>query len=176
MDVLLSILLVLAVLIAAILIYAATRPNVFRVERSTSIAAPPEKIFPLINEFDRWPSWSPYEKRDPAMKRTRSGPASGKGAVYEWNGNKNVGQGRMEILDSSPEQIAIKLDFVRPFEGHNVAEFTLRPQGRTTNVTWAMHGPVPYFGKIMHLFINMDKMIGRDFEAGLANMKALAET
>ena len=167
---------VIVIAVAAILIFAATKPEMFRVHRTASIGAPPERIFPLINEFDNWGSWSPYEKRDPAMKRIRSGPPSGKGAVYEWNGNNNVGSGRMEIMDTSPpSKVVIKLDFFRPFEGHNTAEFTLEPQGGGTRVTWAMFGPNRFIGKVMGTFINMDKMIGRDFETGLANMKTLTE-
>ena len=170
------IVLVLLVAIAAILIYAATKPKDFRVRRSTGIKARPEKIFPLINDFRSWPSWSPYENRDPAMKRTLSGAAAGKGAVYEWSGNNKVGAGRMEITESTPpSKIVIKLDFIRPFEGHNTAEFTLARAGDTTNVTWAMYGPSAYVAKVMGVFMNMDTMIGKDFEAGLANLKALAE-
>jgi uncharacterized protein YndB with AHSA1/START domain len=162
--------------IAAVLIFAATRPDDFRVQRATSIKAPPGKIFPFINEFDRWGAWSPYEKRDPAMKRSRSGPASGKGAVYAWEGNRQVGSGRMEITEASPpSKIVIKLDFLKPFEAHNTAEFMLEPKGDATNVTWAMHGPNRYIGKVMQVFFDMDQMIGKDFEAGLANLKSVAE-
>jgi len=167
---------VAVVAIAAILIYAATRPDTFRVERRASIKAPPEAIFPLISDFGAWPRWSPWEKMDPEMRRSRSGPAAGKGSVYAWEGNSKVGQGRMEILDApAPSRVIIKLDFLRPFEAHNVAEFALAPQGDSTLVTWAMHGPNLFIGKVMGLFCNMDKMIGKDFEAGLANLKALAE-
>jgi len=167
----------LAVLVAGVLLFAATRPDVFRVERAASIKAPPEKIFAVINDFERWAAWSPYEKKDPAMKRTRSGPASGKGAVYAWDGNNEVGAGRMEITDAAaPSRVAINLDFTRPFEAHNAVEFTLDAKGNETMVTWAMRGPVPYFAKIIHVFIDMDKMVGRDFEAGLANLKAISES
>src|SRR5882757_5498694 len=163
---------VIVAAIAAFLLYAATRPNTFSLKRSASIKAPPEKIFPLVNNYRNWGSWSPYETKDPGMKRTFSGAAEGRGAIYEWDGNKNVGTGRMEIIDATPpNKVLIKLDFLKPFEGHNVAEFTMQPVGDTTNVTWEMRGPVPFIGKIMHLCINMDKMIGNDFEAGLANMK-----
>ncbi|MGO4716306.1 SRPBCC family protein [Bradyrhizobium sp. 2TAF24] len=164
-----------AVVLVLFLIYAATRPNTFAISRTASIQAPPDKIQPLINDFHQWPQWSPYEAKDPGMQRTFSGAASGKGAIYAWDGDKNVGTGRMEILDASLAKVAIKLDFIKPFEGHNVAEFSFEPRGETTTVTWAMHGPVPYIGKIMHLLINMDRMIGRDFEAGLANLKAVCE-
>ncbi|HEV7507869.1 MAG TPA: SRPBCC family protein [Thermoanaerobaculia bacterium] len=170
------ILIVIVVLIAAILAYAATRPSNFRVQRKTSIKAPPEKIFPLIADFHNWTSWSPWEKKDPALKRTYSGAANGKGAVYAWEGNRNVGSGRMEITDaSSPSRIEIKLDFIKPFEGHNVTLFTLQPEADATVVTWDMHGPMAYMAKVFGIFVNMDKMIGNDFETGLANLKAVAE-
>jgi uncharacterized protein YndB with AHSA1/START domain len=167
---------VLALAIAAVLILAARKPDRFAVQRATTVKAPPDKIFPLINDFHQWGAWSPYETRDPAMKRSYSGAERGKGAVYGWEGNKNVGSGRMEILDTqAPSKIVIKLDFFTPFEGHNTAEFTMLPQGDGTNVTWSMHGPSPFIGKIMHVFINMDRMVGKDFEAGLANLKRLTE-
>ncbi len=163
--------------LAALLIFAATRPDSFRVERTTSIKAQPDKVFALINDLRRWAAWSPYDKKDPAMKRTLSGSASGAGAVYEWDGNQEIGKGRMEITDSSPpSRIIIRLDFVKPFEAHNVVEFTLRQQDEATLVTWAMHGPSPYISKLMGIFFSMDKMIGKDFEAGLANLKSAAET
>lgn len=167
---------VLIVAVGAVLILAATKSDTFRVRRAASINAPPEKIFAFINDFDRWGAWSPYEKKDPAIKRTRNGPASGKGAVYAWEGNKDVGQGRMEIADaSSPSKVTIKLDFVKPFEAHNIVEFTLVPQGGSTTVTWDMHGGLPYMAKVAHLFFDMDRMVGKDFEAGLASLKAAAE-
>ena len=155
---------VLAIAIAIILIVAATKPNTFSIQRATIVKAPPERIFPLINDFHQWGTWSPYENKDPAMKRSYSGAESGQGAVYAWKGNKNVGSGRMEILEASaPSKIVIKLDFFTPFEGHNTAEFTMLPQGDATNVTWLMHGPLPFTGKIMHVFINMDRMVGKGF-------------
>jgi uncharacterized protein YndB with AHSA1/START domain len=167
---------VLVLAIAIILILAATKPDRFSVQRATTVKAPAEKIFPLINDFRRWGSWSPYEHKDPVMKRSFSGAASGKGAVYAWDGNKNVGSGRMEILDATaPAKIVIKLDFFTPFEGHNTAEFTMLPQGDGTNLTWLMHGPAPFMAKIMHVFMNIDRMVGKDFEIGLANLKRLTE-
>jgi len=167
---------VLALLVAGVLIYAATKPDAFRIQRAATIKAPPERIFPLINDFRSWTSWSPWEKMDPNLKRTYSGAESGKGAVYEWEGNKKVGQGRMEIKESSPSsRVAIQLDFFKPFAAHNTAEFTLAPQGDSTNVTWVMLGRQPYMFKVMSVFMNMEKMIGKDFEAGLANMKAATE-
>jgi len=164
------------ILIGAVLVYATTKPATFRVQRATRIKAPPEKIFALINDLHGWGAWSPYEKKDPAMKRTFSGAASGKGAVYEWDGNKNVGKGRMEITETSaPSKIVIKLDFFSPFEGHNTAEFTMEPNGDATDVAWTMYGPAPFMSKVMQVFCNMDNMIGKDFEIGLANLKMLTE-
>ena len=171
---------VIVVVIAGILIYAATKPNSFTVRRSIDVKAPPAKIFALIDDLHRWATWSPYEKKDPDMKRTFGGSQSGKGAVYEWDGNNSVGKGRMEIIETAqPSKITIKLDFFKPFEGHNTAEFTMEPSkdkgGDTTVVTWGMYGPSPYMAKVMGTFLNMDTMIGKDFEVGLANLKALAE-
>ena len=166
---------ILAIAIAAVLVLAATKPGTLRVQRATSIKAPAEKIFPLINDFRQWRTWSPYENKDPAMKRTFSGAESGKGAVYAWDGDKNVGSGRMEILDTAPTKIVIKLDFFKPFEGHNTAEFTMLPQGDGTNLTWTMHGPANFMSKLMGVFIDMDRMVGRDFEDGLQNLRLLAE-
>jgi uncharacterized protein YndB with AHSA1/START domain len=167
---------VLAVAIAIVLVLAATKPATFSVQRVTSIKAPAEKIFPLINDFQQWKSWSPYENRDPAMKRSYSGAANGKGAVYGWEGNKNVGSGRMEILDATqPSKIVIKLDFFSPIEGHNTAEFTMLPQADGTLVTWLMHSPASFMSKVMQVFMNLDRMIGKDFEAGLVNLKNLSE-
>ncbi|MGH2395446.1 MAG: SRPBCC family protein [bacterium] len=171
-----TIAIVVVVLIAALLIYAATKPDTFRVQRSASIKAPPEKIFALINDFHSWGTWSPWEKKDPLMKRALGAVTSGKGAVYEWEGNNEVGKGRMEIAESSPpSKVAIRLDFVKPFEAHNTVEFALEPKGDATNVTWAMQGHTPYFAKIIHVFFDMDSMVGKDFETGLTNLKTIAE-
>ena len=168
--------LVIVVLIVAVLIYAATRPDTFRVQRSALIKAPAGKIFPLVNDFHGWVAWSPWEKKDPAMKRTYSGTTNGKCSVYEWDGNKEIGQGRMEITESSPpSKVVMAMHFIRPFEAHNTAEFVLDPQGDSTTVTWAIYGPQPYFAKVMHLFFNMDKMIGKEFETGLTNLQTIAE-
>jgi K+-transporting ATPase KdpF subunit len=175
-EIIVIIAIVLAVAVAIVLILAMTKPDRFRVERAAAINAPPEKIFSLIDDFHQWRSWSPWEDRDPAMKRSFEGTERGKGAVYAWDGNKNVGAGRMEILTATaPSTIVIKLDFIKPFEGHNTAEFTILPQGGATNVTWAMHGPAPVMHRVMQVFMNMDRMIGKDFEAGLANLKKAAE-
>lgn len=165
------------VLVAALLAFAATRPDTFSIERQTTIQAPAGKVFALIDDFRRWDAWSPWEKRDPAMKRTFAGPSSGKGAVYAWEGNDEVGSGRMEIIDPSspPARLTIRLDFTRPFEAHNITEFALTPAGDATQVTWRMHGPSPFLSKLMQVFVSMDSMVGKDFEAGLANLKAVAE-
>lgn len=167
---------VIAVAVGAVLLWAATRPDSFRIERSIHIKASPDKVHALINNFDAWANWSPWEKKDPAMKRTRSGPPQGVGSVYAWDGNNKVGQGRMEIAESSaPRLVRIKLDFIAPFAASNTAEFTLTPQGDGTQVTWVMYGPSPYLSKLMSLVFSMDKIVGPDFEAGLASLKALAE-
>jgi hypothetical protein len=163
------------VAVAAILAYATTKPDTFRVQRATTIKALPEKIYPHLGDFHAWGAWSPWEKMDPEMKRTFSGAASGKGAIYAWEGNKKVGKGRMEITDASPSKIAIKLDFIEPFEGHNVTEFTLEAKGDSTNLTWTMSGPALFITKVMQVFVSMDAMIGKDFEAGLASLKTIAE-
>ena len=175
-EVIVVIAIVLAVAIAVILGLAATKPNKLRVARAIDIKAPAEKIYPLISDFHPWVWWSPYEKKDPAMKRTYGGADRGKGATYAWDGDKNVGSGRMEILEATPpSRIVIKLDFFTPFEGHNTAEFTMLPQGDGTHVTWVMHGPANFMSRLIQVFINLDNMIGRDFEAGLANLKTLTE-
>jgi uncharacterized protein YndB with AHSA1/START domain len=171
------IVIVIVVLVGGVLLFAASRPDSFRVERTASINAPPAKIFAQINDLKAWAAWSPYEKKDPAMKRTFGAVTAGKGAVYVWDGNKSVGKGRMEITGTAqPSKIVIKLDFLEPFEGHNTAEFTMDGKGGTTTVTWAMYGPANFVSKLMGVFFNMDKMIGSDFETGLANLKAISET
>lgn len=167
---------VIVVLAVVILVYAATKPDSFRIVRTATIKATPEKIFPLINDFHKWGSWSPWEKLDPAMKRTFSGPDSGKGSIYAWEGNSQVGKGSMEITETiPPSRVTLKLEFEKPMEGHNVTDFTLAGKGDSTLVTWDMHGPSPYLAKVLGIFFSMDKMIGRDFDAGLANLKAVAE-
>jgi uncharacterized protein YndB with AHSA1/START domain len=167
---------ILVVAVAAVLGYAAMQPDTFRIERSAGIKAPPEKIFAILSDFHQWGSWSPWEKLDLAMKKTHSGAASGKGAIYEWEGNKKVGKGRMEIMEASPPaKLSIKLDFFKPFEAHNTAEFTLDRQSDSTNVTWAMIGQKPFFFKVIGVFLSMDKMVGKDFETGLANIKGIVE-
>ncbi|TPI12640.1 SRPBCC family protein [Mesorhizobium sp. B4-1-1] len=171
-----TILLILAVIIAAVLVYAATRPNDFVVTRSASIKAPAETIFPLIDDFRRWPEWSPFEKLDPGMKRTLSGAESGKGAAYAWEGNSKAGKGRMEIVNSVRSSlVSLKLDFEKPFRANNTVDFSLSPSGEGTTVTWAMRGARPFIAKLMGLLMNFDTLIGKDFEAGLGNLRRLAE-
>ncbi len=172
----LGIALLLAAIILGILAVAATKPDTFQVERTATVDAPAEAVFPLINDFHRWDSWSPWEKLDPNMARTHSGAESGVGAVYEWEGNSDVGAGRMEITESeAPSKVTIQLDFTEPFESSNITRFTLEPEGETTKVTWAMHGPNQFMGKVMSVFVSMDAMVGKDFEEGLANLTAAAE-
>ena len=167
---------IVMVALAVVLMLAVLKPDTFQVERSTTIAAPPERIFPLLNDLREWAAWSPWEKKDPAMKRTHRGAASGKGAAYAWEGNRDIGVGSMEIIDAvPPSRLAIRLDFVKPFEAHNIVEFTLTPEAAGTRVTWTMHGPANFISKVMQVFMNMDRMVGNDFEAGLANLKSLAE-
>ena len=169
-----AIIIILATIIT--LIFAATRPDTFRIERSISIKASPEKIFPFIIDFHHMKSWSAWEEVDPNMKRSYSGAESGKGAMYAWDGNKNIGQGSMEILESIPSsKVLIKIDFYKPFEAHNTVEFALVPNGETTTVSHAMHGPSPFISKLMSLVFNMDKMVGAKFGEGLAKLKAIAE-
>lgn len=165
------------VLIAGVLIYAATKPNSFRVERSTLIQAPPEKVFALIDDLHQMQRWSAWEKVDPTMKRSYSGAASGVGAVYEWNGNKDIGQGRMTIVESSaPSNVTIKLEFISPFAAVNTTAFTLASEGGATRVTQAMFGPSPYIANLMCLlFFDREKMIGDKFAEGLADLKTMAE-
>lgn len=167
----------LAASVAAVLVYAATLPDTFRVARTTRIDAPPEQIFPMINNLKSNLSWSPFEK-DPAMKRTFGAIASGKGATYAWDGNSDVGAGDIEIIEATaPSKVTMKLHMVRPFEGTNIVEFTLLPAegGKATDVTWAMHGPQPYLAKIIATVMDCEKMVGAEFEKGLANLKSAAE-
>jgi uncharacterized protein YndB with AHSA1/START domain len=166
----------IVVFVVGVLVLAMTQPDSFQVQRAASIKAPPEKIFSILSDFRRSIEWSPYEKKDPNMKRAYSGAPSGKGAIYEWDGDRNVGAGRLEILDVSPaSKVVVKLDISRPFEGHNIVEYKLEPKGDLTNVTWAIRGPMPFMSKVMCVFFDIDKMIGNDFEAGLTELKAIAE-
>jgi hypothetical protein len=167
--------LVVIALVVAVLLFAATRPDNFSVERRIVIQAPPEKIQPLVADFHLWAAWSPWEKLDPAMKRTFGGPPAVVGATYGWQGNKDVGSGRMEVKSAAPDKVSIQLDFIEPFEGHNITDFLLAPKDGGTEVRWVMSGPSPFISKLMGVFVSMDSMIGKDFEKGLAQMKAAAE-
>lgn len=173
---LIAVLVVLAA-VAGLAAYAATLPDAFTVQRSTVVSAPPDRIFPYLDDFHRWSGWSPWEKLDPGLQRTFSGAPSGQGAVYAWLGNKKVGQGRMEILEAdSRRRLRIKLDFIKPFEASSDTLFSLHPEAGGTRVTWAMTGNRPFLHKLIGVFMNMDRMVGGDFERGLASLKALAES
>jgi uncharacterized protein YndB with AHSA1/START domain len=162
--------------IVAVLILASMQPNQFRVERSIDIAAPAQKVFPLLEDLKQQRLWSPWDQKDPNMKRTYSGAEKGAGAIYEWDGNREIGAGRQELVTVTPySKIEGKIDFFRPFQANNRIEFLLRPSGNGTNVTWAIYGPMPFMSKVMCVFFSMDKMIGGEFEKGLVQMKALAE-
>jgi len=168
---------IVALIVVGILIAASMQPDNFSVTRSTTINAPAGKIYPLIVDFHGWSAWSPWEKVDPEMKRKYSGPEAGKGAVYEWEGNGQVGSGRMEITDAvAPGRVLIDLHFMKPMEGRNVAEFNLEPMGDTTKVTWTMRGPSRFITKVMGVFVSMDRMVGGMFETGLATLKSVSET
>jgi hypothetical protein len=172
----LNILFIIAIIIAAVLIYASTRPDSFRVERSIIINAPLEKVFPVINDFHSWEAWSPWEKADPNVKRSYDGPRSGVGSKYAWLGNKQLGSGEMELVESVPNShVGIKIHFIKPFEARNKVDFDLVAQGNGTKVTHAMNGPSPFISKLMSLVFNMEKMVGPKFEEGLASIKAMAE-
>lgn len=174
--ILLTVLAVLVGLVALLFLVAAFRSPEFRVARSTTIAAPATRVFEYVNEFRRWSDWSPYEKMDPAMKRSFSGPLSGVGAIYAWEGNKKVGAGRMTIEESRPgELIRIKLEFLAPMANVCTAEFTFVPQAGGTQVTWSMSGQSTFVCRVFSLLMNMDKMVGGQFASGLAELKRLAE-
>ena len=169
----------MVIVITGIFLYADTRPNVIQVTRSITIQAPAEKIFPLIDDFHHWPGWAPQDKEDPAMKRIYSGEQSGAGAISDWQGTGNTGKGRMTITESTaPNKVIVKVDFVRPFVAHNVNEFILEPSqaGTSTKVTWTMRGRNMFFMKLMDVFVSMDRMLGKHFEAGLQNLKIVSES
>lgn len=171
-----KILVALAAVVVVVLGLALAQPDNFQVQRSAVIKAPPEKIIAYLNDFHQWSAWSPWEKLDPNMQRTFSGAASGQGAVYGWSGNGDVGKGRMEIVENAPPaKVGIKLDFIEPFASHNLTEFTLRPEAGGTLVTWTMKGESAFVTKLMGVFVSMDKVVGKDFEKGLAQLKAVAE-
>ena len=164
-------------LMAAILAfcaYVALLPADFRIERTATLAAPPAQVFPHINNLRKWQEWSPWAKMDPAAKTTFEGPEAGTGAIFNWSGNEKVGEGRMTIIDSRPnEAIKMKLDFLKPWPASNTADFTLVPDGQQTKVTWAMSGQQGFIEKAVCVFMNMDKMVGSEFEKGLANLNTV---
>jgi hypothetical protein len=171
-----KVLIALAIAVVVFVAVVATRPADFKVTRSAVIEAPPAKVFSYVNDFSKWGAWSPWEKMDPAMKRTFEGPKAGVGAIYSWEGNKEVGSGKMTITDSkSPESVKIKLEFFKPMEGVNPTEFTFQPEGKGTKITWTMSGTNNFISKAFCMVMDMDKMVGGDFDKGLANMKAAAE-
>ncbi len=174
-----ALLVVAGVVVAAItivLVLALIKPDTFRVARTATIKASPDKIYPLIADFRSWTQWSPYEHRDPALKRTYRGTPGTVGQTYAWEGNRNVGRGSMTMFEAiAPSTVGLKLDFISPFEAHNTVVFSLVPQGDVTLVTWDMQGPTPFMAKIMHVFMDMDKMCGNDFSQGLAKLKSEAE-
>jgi hypothetical protein len=173
---LLYILGVIVVLILGLLAYASTKPDEFRFERSIEIKAPAEKIFPQLNNFRHWRNWSPWENLDPNLQREYSGPESGVGAIYAWQGNKKVGKGRMEIIEATGTQkLRIQLDFIEPFPSNNFTEFTLHDAGSGTHINWSMTGKHIFLWKFMSIFISMDKMIGKAYEAGLNKLKHISE-
>ena len=173
---LMPILVGLAVIVVLFLIIVATRPSNFRVTRSANIAAPPEQVFPHVNELRNWEAWNPWGKLDPNCKMTYDGPPAGVGASYAWAGNNQVGEGRSTIMESKPgELVRFRLEFAKPMKATNTAEFTFQPDGDQTVVTWTMTGKNNFIGKAFGLVVNFDRMIGGQFEKGLAQMKSLAE-
>jgi hypothetical protein len=170
------ILIALAVIIVVLAIVIAIQPGDFRVARSATMSAPPQVIFAQVDDLRKWEAWNPWQKVDPAMKLTFAGPPAGPGASYSWAGDKNVGEGRLTITESRPNDLVrIKLEFMKPFAATNIATFTFKPKGNQTAVTWSMEGKNNYFAKALHLVMNMDRMVGGEFEKGLADMKKVAE-
>jgi hypothetical protein len=171
-----KILLGLVVAVVAFVAIVAMQPSAYRVARGATIAAPPPAVFAQVNDFHNWEAWSPWAKLDPAAKNSFEGAPAGEGAIFAWSGNDQVGEGRMTLVESRPsELVRIKLDFFKPMEGTSDVEFTFAPQADQTAVTWAMSGERNFIAKAICLFMNMDKMVGGDFERGLAQMKAVAE-
>jgi hypothetical protein len=171
-----AILLGVVVLFAGFLIYVASRPNELRVERKARMRASPSEVFEELNDFRRWVGWSPWERLDPEMVKTHSGAERGTGAVYSWKGNSKVGEGRMEIVESSPHSVVrIRLDFVKPFPSSNTTTFNLNAAGDHTEITWAMRGPAGFMTKLMSVFMDLNQSIGRDFERGLENLREVVE-
>ena len=170
------ILLAIAVVVVLFVLIVATRPSQFRVSRSTRISASPARIFPQVNELRKWEAWNPWGKLDPNMKLVYDGPPTGVGASYTWAGNNQVGEGMSTIINSQPtERVLLRLDFAKPMKGTNMAEFTFVPDGSQTVVTWSMTGKYNFVSKAFGMFVNCDRMIGGQFEKGLAAMKSLVE-
>jgi carbon monoxide dehydrogenase subunit G len=170
---LLTIAVVLIVVLGVFAAFVATRPGDFRISRSRTVAAPPAAVHAYVNDFHKWPEWSPWEKLDPAMKKEISGAPSGPGATYHWVGNNKVGEGRMTITDSRPPQsVTLRLEFIKPWTATNVTQFDIVPSGSGTNVTWAMTGHNNFMAKAFGVFMNLDKVVGTDFERGLASLDA----
>lgn len=168
--------LLLVALLGAIVVLASLKPEAFRVSRSQLVAAPAEAVFAHLVDFHQWNAWSPWAKRDPSAKNTFEGPESGVGSSFAWAGNSKIGAGKMTIEECvRDELLRIKLEFERPMKAVNRASFELKPQGEGTRVTWSMAGKNNFYAKLFSLVVDMDKMIGKDFEEGLANLKALAE-
>lgn len=166
---------ILVVVLLVIVAIASTKPSSYRVERSIDIAAPVAKVQPLVNDFHNWDQWSPWGKLDPNMVVTYSGAPSGVGAKYDWSGNSKVGQGHMEITEATPTETKVPVHFIKPFDGESVSTYTYTPTAMGTHVVWEMEGPSKFMTKIMMVFTSMDKMIGPDFERGLAQLKTAAE-
>lgn len=172
-----KILVIVVLAVLGLLGFAATKPDSFEVKRSVTINAEPETVFGYLDDFVVWDRWSPWAKKDPAMQKSTSGSERGVGAIYEWNGNKEVGQGRMEIVESNPaSDLRIKLDFLAPFEAHNIADFSIAKDQQGSQLSWTLSGPNPFMAKFMSIFVSMDEMVGNDFEQGLANLKQLVES
>jgi uncharacterized protein YndB with AHSA1/START domain len=171
-----TIVIIVVLFVAAVLLYAATRPDTFALQRSASIAAPPEKVFALISDLKAFNTWNPFALKEPTAEIHYEGAAAGPGAAYSWKG-KAMGAGRLEVVEAvAPAKVVLRLYFRKPMQATNRVEFTLVPQGaHATQVTWAMTGPMPYLSKLMTMFVSMDKMMGGEFEAGLANLKAVAQ-
>ena len=173
---LLAILLLIVAVVLCVLVLAASKPDTYTIERSATIAAAPEQVFPFVNDFHQWTQWSPWEHLDPNLKRSYDGPASGQGAIYSWTGNDKVGEGKMTITESMPaSKVGIQLEFIKPFASTNQTTFDFVPSGAGTQVVWKMSGNNNYMSKVMTVFMNMDQMVGKDFEQGLANLGAAAE-
>jgi Polyketide cyclase / dehydrase and lipid transport. len=176
MDILLAILAALAAMVLLVLLLAARKPPIFRIERRILVAAPPSAVYAVVGDFSRSREWSPWEQLDPQMTRRLTGTPDAVGAVYEWDGDKSVGAGRQEIVEKQEDRLVrVRIDFHRPMNATNTVDYTLRPVSGGTEVSWAMYGPNPLMSRVMGLFVNIDRMVGRDFERGLASLKRLVE-